>query len=228
LKQFIAKFEPQIQGTLSGFDRVVFRGSLRRLTHSQGMKMYVKEVSQELKDIRDPKAGKDQIARTYTAKLGIPEGNVCGKIGDIRRKNPLELPERGTVGKTRVGGVDLNRSRMRPARRAMVALSTSRALGGLAEAAYATRQAAYDIKKLRAKQWLRRRANSHRCETVPVCLRAMAALIVLRDDVTRPLLAARCRLRSGRRPTQTAPIDAHYATFRYGMRNLIEEMGIAA
>jgi hypothetical protein len=41
MKQFIAKFEPQIQGTLSGFDRVVFRGSLRRLTHSQGMKMYL-------------------------------------------------------------------------------------------------------------------------------------------------------------------------------------------
>jgi hypothetical protein len=64
MKQFIAKFESNIQGTLSGFDRVVFRGSLRRLTHSQGMKMclirngllckqyqdHVKEVSQELKE----------------------------------------------------------------------------------------------------------------------------------------------------------------------------------
>ena len=63
MKQFIARFEDQIQGTLSGFDRVVFRGTLRRLTHSQGMKMYliqngilckqyqdrVKQVSQELK-----------------------------------------------------------------------------------------------------------------------------------------------------------------------------------
>jgi len=36
MKQFIARFEDQIQGTLSGFDRIVFRGSLRRLTHSQG------------------------------------------------------------------------------------------------------------------------------------------------------------------------------------------------
>ena len=86
MKQFIAKFESQIQGTLSGFDRVLFRGSLRRLTHSQGMKMYliqnkilckeyldhVKKVSQDLKQaslepfrhqqlpiqhIYDPKAG---------------------------------------------------------------------------------------------------------------------------------------------------------------------------
>jgi hypothetical protein len=106
MKQFIAKFESQIQGTLSGFDRVVFRGSLRRLTHPQGMKMYlirngllckqyqdhVKKVSQDLKDaslepfrrqqlpiefIRDPKADKDQIARAHAARLGIREGNVC-------------------------------------------------------------------------------------------------------------------------------------------------------
>lgn len=106
MKQFIAKFESQIQGTLCGFDRVLFRGSLRRLTHSQGMKMYliqngllckeymdhVKRVSLDLKEaslepfqqqhlpveyIRDPKADKDQIARAHAARLGIREGNVC-------------------------------------------------------------------------------------------------------------------------------------------------------
>jgi hypothetical protein len=31
MKQFIAKFEEHIEGTLSGFDRVAFRGSLRGL-----------------------------------------------------------------------------------------------------------------------------------------------------------------------------------------------------
>ncbi len=39
MQQFIAKFDQHLQGTLSGFDRAVFRGSLRRLTHPQGMKM---------------------------------------------------------------------------------------------------------------------------------------------------------------------------------------------
>ena len=106
MKQFIAKFESQIQGVLSGFDRVVFRGSLRRLTHPQGMKMflirngllckqyldYVKKVSQDLKHaslepfrqqrlpiefIHNPKADKDQIARSHAANLGIRVGNVC-------------------------------------------------------------------------------------------------------------------------------------------------------
>jgi len=106
MKQFIAKFESQIQGVLSGLDRVVFRGSLRRLTHPQGMKMYlirngllckdyldhVRKVSQDLKHaslepfhqlhlptqfIHNPKADKDEIARAHAAKLGIREGHVC-------------------------------------------------------------------------------------------------------------------------------------------------------
>lgn len=106
MKQFIAKFQDQIQGTLTGFDRVLFRGSLRRLTYPEGMKMYliqngilckqytdhVTKVSQDLKHasleafrqqhlpiehVRDPKADKDQIARQFAAQNGIREGNVC-------------------------------------------------------------------------------------------------------------------------------------------------------
>ena len=41
MQQFIAKFEKDILGVMSGFDRVLFRGSLRRLTHSLGMKWYL-------------------------------------------------------------------------------------------------------------------------------------------------------------------------------------------
>ena len=106
MKQFIAKFESQIQGTLSGFDRVVFRGSLRRLTHGEGMKMYlirngllckqfgdhVKKASAELKEaslapllqqklpveyIRDSHRPTRTRSRAHAAKLAIRQGNVC-------------------------------------------------------------------------------------------------------------------------------------------------------
>ena len=106
MKQFIAKFESQIQGTLSGFDRVVFRGSLRRLTHGEGMKMYlirngllckqfgdhVKKVSAELKEaslapllqqklpveyMRDSHRPTRTRSRAHAAKLAIRQGNVC-------------------------------------------------------------------------------------------------------------------------------------------------------
>jgi hypothetical protein len=56
----------------------------------------------------------------------------------------------------------------------------------------------------------------------------MAALIVLRDDVIKPLLAAQGRLKPGRRPTRTAPIDEHYAALRHQMRELLQELWIAA
>ena len=64
MQQFIAKFKDHIQGVMSGLDRVLFRGTLRRLTHSKGMKWYlaennilckqyqdhVKDISQKLKE----------------------------------------------------------------------------------------------------------------------------------------------------------------------------------
>src|ERR1035441_5732476 len=45
MQQFIAKFEKEILGVMSGFDRVLFRGSLRRLNHSKGMKWYLTALS---------------------------------------------------------------------------------------------------------------------------------------------------------------------------------------
>jgi hypothetical protein len=35
MQEFIAKYKDEIQGTLSGFDRVVFAGALRKLDYSQ-------------------------------------------------------------------------------------------------------------------------------------------------------------------------------------------------
>jgi hypothetical protein len=105
MQQFIAKFEKDIQGVMSGFDRVLFRGSLRRLTHSLGMKWYlsqngilckhyedhVKTVSQRIKKAALApfqeqglpakyiygSDDKEKIARGFAAERGITEGDVC-------------------------------------------------------------------------------------------------------------------------------------------------------
>jgi len=150
-----------------------------------------------------------------------------------------KLPEPSVVGQTRVGGVDINRQRMRLAMRAAIALATSpqgftardvashvRARGELA--VYTSRQAAYDLKKLRGKSLVERKGTSHRYESSSEGLRAMVALVVIRDDAMKPLLASGCRLQSGRRPTKGAPIDAHYAALRHGMRDLYRDLGLAA
>ena len=64
MKEFIAKHRDEIAGVLSGFDRLIFRGTLRSLAHVAGMQTYLtmnkvllkdfsrhgQQVSQRLKD----------------------------------------------------------------------------------------------------------------------------------------------------------------------------------
>jgi len=50
MQEFIARHHEEVAGTLSGFDRVVFRGSLRRIAYVEGMKYYLRENGVLLKD----------------------------------------------------------------------------------------------------------------------------------------------------------------------------------
>ena len=54
-----------------------------------------------------------------------------------------------------------------------------------------SRRAAYDIKKLRAKGMVRKIGKSRRYEPVPEGLRALTALLVLREKIIQPI--ARCQ-----------------------------------
>ena len=116
-----------------------------------------------------------------------------------------QLPRPGLVGKTKVGGIDSNQLRMRTVMNAVVALSTSpkgftasqvaakvNALSAATAKPYQSRQAAYDLKKLRGKELVSKIGNSRRYRPTPTGLKAMAALMVLRDKVIMPLLAASC------------------------------------
>lgn len=106
MHQFIAKYRDQIQGVTAGFDRVVFRGSLRRICFQRGMEEYlwqnkvlfkdyqqhVKKISERLKEasvapfrqkklpvvyLRRSDADKEQIARAIAAEHRISVGPVC-------------------------------------------------------------------------------------------------------------------------------------------------------
>jgi hypothetical protein len=123
------------------------------------------------------------------------------------------LPLASQVGKTRVGGIDLNKPRMRHLIEALIALSPS--LNGFtaSEVAarvcashrqttpqYGPRQAAYDLKKLRGKHIVRRIGHTRRYEPLLSGLRAMTALVVLRNKAIKPLLAAAQPLHPTRGP----------------------------
>ena len=87
------------------------------------------------------------------------------------------LPLASRVGKTMVGGIDLNKPRLRHVAGAVIALSASpdgftasaladqvRAFGDQSPSAYGPRQAAYDLKKLRGKDVVQRIGSTRRYE----------------------------------------------------------------
>jgi hypothetical protein len=151
------------------------------------------------------------------------------------------LPLPAQLGQTKVGGIDLNKPRMRRVAEAVLALSASpvgftasglagqvHTMTGQPESGYGARRAAYDIKKLRAKGMVRRIGKSRRYEPVPEGLRSLTALLVLREKIIRPLLAAGTQPEPQAKPANPVPIDHHYERLRAGMRDLFTELGIAA
>ena len=108
------------------------------------------------------------------------------------------LPVASQVGKTIVGGIDLNKARIRHVVEALIALSPLpngfiasdvaarvRALSKQSQSEYGPRHAAYDLKKLRGKQIVRRIGHTRRYEPLPTGLRAMTALLVLRNKAIK-------------------------------------------
>ena len=93
---------------------------------------------------------------------------------------------------------------------------------------YGPRHAAYDLKKLRGKQILRRIGHTRRYAPLPTGLRPMAALLVLRNKAIEPLLAAAQPLRPTRGAHNPKPIDLHYQTLQLAMRGVFHEPGLAA
>jgi hypothetical protein len=152
-----------------------------------------------------------------------------------------QLPLPVQVGKTKVGGIDFNKPRMHCVAQAVLALSATpggftasqlaeqvRRLNRQSEAEYGPRRAGYDLKKLRGKQIVSRIANTSRYEPIPQGVRAMAALVVLRDKAIKPLLAAAQHPRRSRRPRNPTALDTHYETIRTGMHGVFHELGLAA
>ena len=133
------------------------------------------------------------------------------------------------------------KARMRQVVEALIALSASpngfaaselaarvRALSKQSPCQYGPRHAAYDLKKLRGKQIVRRIGHTRRYEPLPTGLRAMTALLVLRNKAIKPLLAAAQPLHPARGAHNPKPIDAHYQAIRVAMKGVFHELGLAA
>jgi hypothetical protein len=106
MERFLERYGDRVQGVLSGFDRLLFRGTLRSICHRTGMDMflssqrvlykdfgtYVNELSERMKEhaavvadnagrplryIASPDVSKEEVARHIQEQDGIQEGLVC-------------------------------------------------------------------------------------------------------------------------------------------------------
>ena len=189
------------------------------------------------------RAGRQRLdAQLYAGLSMLPEiygGSELHRSVLHRRRDARAPSVAGAVGRSVVGGIDLNKPRLRHVAEAVIALSASpdgftastlaaqvRALGN--PSAYGPRQAAYDLKKLRGKSIVRRIDSTRRYETLPSGLRAITALLVLRDKAIKPLLAAAQEITPTHGGQNPRTIDRHYHDLRLAMHGVFHELGIAA
>jgi hypothetical protein len=163
----------------------------------------------------------------------------CVDVAFISDQMLDQLPQASHLGKTRVGGIDLNNPRIRSLLSATIALSPAprgfcltdlqakvHAMTG--RHSYTKREAAYDLKKLRAKQLVAKLGRSRRYQVVPAGIRAITALLILRNEVIKPLLAGVKTSSPCSKPPISTLIDQRYDKVRTDIQSVFEELGIAA
>jgi len=150
------------------------------------------------------------------------------------------LPKPSQVGQSRVTGIQLTDARLSAVMKSVLALATQpdgftsgelavqvREHLGCADSEYQTRQAAYDLKKLRGKQLVDKVGKSRRYLAPAAGLRTITALLVLRDKVFKPVLSNR-NTQGQRPPKHGHPLDLHYHNLKQEMRRLFKTLKIAA
>jgi hypothetical protein len=165
----------------------------------------------------------------------------CVDIGFLPDQTLDQLPAPSTIGRTRVGGLDVNKPRIQNALAAVLALAIApegftvaqftakvQAMTGQSEQDYSIRQGAYDLRKLRGKQLVAKPGRTRRYHVPENAARTITALLTLRDKVIAPLLAGVRTPRRGRPPTAWTRIDHDYETLRRDMQTLFRDLGITA
>jgi hypothetical protein len=185
--------------------------------------------------------GLDNLGEIITRLAGIAGRFAtaldCADVGFLPDGILDELPLPSAAGAARTAGVDLNKPRIRAALAAAAALApaprgftaaefAARVRQVTRSDAYTTRQAAYDLRKLRGKDLLLKPGRARRYQVPPGAARTITALLALRDHVIAPILAGVRSPRPGRRPTHWTRIDADYENLRISMQALFNDLGI--
>ncbi len=98
---------------------------------------------------------------------------------------------------------------------------------GQIDADYTLRQAAYDLRKLRAKQLVEMPTRTHRYHVPPEAARTITGILALRDRVIAPILAGLRGPRPGRKPVVWTALDRDYESIRMDMQQLCGHLGLS-
>jgi hypothetical protein len=148
-----------------------------------------------------------------------------------------QLPQPTLIGRTRVGGIDMDKARTRSVLAAIVALTAAPNGFSVADLAtkvhaitetdtYSTRQAAYDIRKLRGHNLVTKIGRSHRYHVPAQAARTIVAILTLRDQVISPIIAGVRVPRRGRPPATWTTIDRDYEALRRNMHTLFDHLAL--
>lgn len=156
---------------------------------------------------------------------------------DDRTWDALSRPAH--LGGRRVAGIDLASPRMRAVVEAVIALAPApsgftvtqlatrvREIAGYSQDDYPPWSAAYDLRKLRARQLVIRQRAGYRYHPSAKGLPTITALLVIIDKVIRPVLAGAGRPRPGRPTKPENAQDYHYRTLQADLWNLFQTLGI--
>lgn len=178
-----------------------------------------------------------ELRRMVVAFLNTMQAAHVSYLGDADVLDTLPQPSQR--GARRVAGVDLAKVRMRAVSAAVLALAPNPTGFTIAELAaqtrrllpdqpYGVRHAAYDLTKLRSKALVERIGITRRYRPRTPGLRTLAGLLILREKVIKPVVAAAGRPRIGRPPKHIHPLDQHYENLQRELRRTFETLKLAA
>jgi hypothetical protein len=152
-----------------------------------------------------------------------------------------ELPAPSACGARRIAGVDLQKPRMQAVASAVIALAA--APDGFTVKALADqtkrharrphswcggRQAAYELRKLRAKGLVERIPKTRRYRVRKPAIPILAGLLILREKIIKPVLAGVCRPKVGRPLKCASIIDEDYRALQQQMHRTLQHLKLAA
>jgi hypothetical protein len=161
----------------------------------------------------------------------------CVDVSFLPEDTLDQLPLPSRIGATQIGGIDLNKPRIRSALAAVLALApapggftvqdlTTKVHTMTGHTDYTNRQAAYDLRKLRGKDLIVKPGRSRRYHLPAQPARIITALLTLREQVISPILAGIRSPRMGRKPATWTQVDRDYEKIRISMQDLFHDLGI--